>query len=85
LDSQRTGNGYGPNALGFSAIKDWAELRRINLLQWQIDVILELDVKRRELHARKSEEEAGGDVVIEDQPMTKDLFRSMFPRKNPQS
>lgn len=81
LDRQRTGTGFGFNPISFEAIKAWSDLRGITLLQWQIDAILEMDMKRRILAAEKADEAQSGEVVVTDQPMTKSLFRSIFGGK----
>lgn len=78
LDRQRTGNGFGLNPITFEAIKAWSDLRGVTLRQWQIDAILELDLKRRVLAAEKAEDAQSGEVVMTEQPMTKSLFRSIF-------
>ncbi|WP_424540748.1 phage tail assembly chaperone [Sinorhizobium medicae] len=80
LDSQRTGNGYGPNALGFQAIGEWARLRGLVLKQWQLDAILAMDLKRREIMAPKDELEAEKPKVSE-RPLTARLFDALFPSK----
>ncbi|WP_080664286.1 phage tail assembly chaperone [Sinorhizobium meliloti] len=80
LDAQRTGNGYGPNALGFVAIAEWARLRGLVLKQWQLDAILALDIKRRQVMAPKDEEPEKAEVVSE-RPLTSRLFDALFPSK----
>lgn len=81
LDRQRTGTGFGFNPISFEAIKAWSDLRAITLRQWQLDAILELDLKRRILAAEKAEEAQSGEVVVTEQPLTKSLFRSIFGGK----
>nr|WP_282576359.1 hypothetical protein [Sinorhizobium meliloti] len=81
MDSQRTGNGYGPNALGFQAIGEWARLRGLVLKQWQLDAILAMDLKRREVMAPKAEPEAEKPHVSE-RPLTSRLFDALFPSKS---
>ncbi|WP_246802589.1 hypothetical protein [Ensifer sp. ENS02] len=80
LDTQRTGNGYGPNALGFVAIAEWARLRGLVLKQWQLDAILALDIKRREVMAPKAEEQAEPEKPqVSERPLTARLFDALFP------
>ncbi len=82
LDAQRTGNGYGPNALGFVAIAEWARLRGLVLKQWQLDAILALDIKRREVMAPKAEEQAEPEKPqVSERPLTARLFDALFPSK----
>ncbi|AII27806.1 hypothetical protein B9J07_13095 [Sinorhizobium sp. LM21] len=82
LDAQRTGNGYGPNALGFVAIAEWARLRGLVLKQWQLDCILALDIKRREVMAPKAEEQPEPDKPrVSERPLTARLFDALFPTK----
>jgi len=80
LDSQRTGNGYGPNALGFQAIGEWARLRGLVLMQWQLDAILAMDLKRREVLAPKDKQPEPEQQVSE-RPLTARLFDAIFPNK----
>lgn len=80
MDSQRTGNGYGPNALGFQAIGEWARLRGLVLKQWQLDAILAMDLKRREVMAQKDEPESEKPQISE-RPLTARLFDAIFPNK----
>lgn len=85
LDKQRTitrdfgGAVFHP--IDFKEIAAWSGLRGITLLQWQIDAILEMDMKRRVLAVEKADEAQSGEVVVTDQPMTKSLFRSIFGGK----
>ncbi len=82
LDAQRTGNGYGPNALGFVAIAEWARLRGLVLKQWQLDAILALDIKRREVMAPKVEEQPEPEKSqVSERPLTARLFDALFPSK----
>lgn len=85
LDKQRTvTRDFGVavfHPIDFKEIASWSALRAITLRQWQIDAILELDLKRRILAAEKAEEAQSGEVVVTDQPMTKSLFRSIFGGK----
>jgi hypothetical protein len=79
LDSQRTGNGYGPNALGFQAIADWCRLRSIRLLQWQLDAILEMDIARRSVLAEAAPESEPAAPTISKQPLTAKAMSYLFP------
>ena len=82
LDSQRTGNGYGPNALGFVAIAEWARLREIRLDQWELDAILAMDIRRREVLAPKDEvTEQPEPVKVSERPLSSRLFDALFPSR----
>lgn len=80
LDCQRTGNGYGPNALGFREIKAWCDLREISLLPWQLDAIIALDLKRRSIAAEKPEPGKEAEEVSK-RPLTSRLFDALFPNR----
>ncbi|WP_027685055.1 phage tail assembly chaperone [Rhizobium leguminosarum] len=80
LDCQRTSNGFGPNAIGFQAISEWSRLRGVTLKQWQLDAIIALDLKRRELAAKQIEKPEEEQQVSE-RPLTSRLFDAIFPNK----
>jgi hypothetical protein len=80
LDSQRTGNGYGANAIGFTAIKSWADLRNIRLKPWQLDALIAMDLKRRATLVTKDETPEDKPAVSE-RPLTARLFEALFPAK----
>lgn len=77
LDTQRQGNGYGLNALGFREIKAWADLREIKLLPWQLDGLIALDLKRRAVAATSKDDKPKEEVSI--RPLTSRLFDALFP------
>ncbi|WP_420882158.1 phage tail assembly chaperone [Rhizobium gallicum] len=82
LDCQRTGNGFGPNAIGFQAIGEWARLRGLVLKQWQLDAIIAMDLKRREVIAKKDEnQEEAEKPKVSERPLTSRLFDAIFPTK----
>lgn len=80
LDCQRTGNGYGMNALGFREIKAWSDLREISLLPWQVDAILALDIKRRTISAESSDDKPKEEEVSS-RPLSPQLFDAIFPNR----
>ncbi|MBX4872708.1 hypothetical protein HJA89_07305 [Rhizobium bangladeshense] len=81
LDSQRTGNGFGANAIGFQAIGEWSRLRGVALRQWQLDAILAMDLKRREVMAQKAADKEETENKVSDRPLTSRLFDAIFPNK----
>lgn len=44
------------NSLSFREIKAWSDLRQIELLDWELDAIIALDIKRRAVAAHKPDE-----------------------------
>ncbi|TAV98506.1 hypothetical protein ELI24_08970 [Rhizobium ruizarguesonis] len=81
LDCQRTSNGFGPNALGFQAIGEWSRLRGITLLQWQLDAIIAMDLKRREVVAQKAVDKEEQEQQVSERPLSSRLFDAIFPNK----
>ncbi|WP_416066110.1 hypothetical protein ACK9YZ_07085 [Rhizobium sp. ZK1] len=81
LDSQRTGNGFGANAIGFQAIAEWSRLRGVTLRQWQLDAIVAMDLKRRELMAQKAVEKEEPEQQVSERPLSSRLFDAIFPNK----
>ncbi|WP_442075870.1 phage tail assembly chaperone [Rhizobium johnstonii] len=81
LDCQRTGNGFGANAIGFQAIGEWSRLRGITIQQWQLDAIISMDLKRREIMARKAADKEETEQVVSDRPLSSRLFDAIFPNK----
>ncbi|NNU66527.1 hypothetical protein G9X67_14710 [Rhizobium sp. WYCCWR 11152] len=81
LDCQRTGNGFGANAIGFPAIGEWSRLRGVVLLQWQLDAIVAMDLKRREVMAQKAVDRDAPEQKVSERPLTSRLFDAIFPTK----
>lgn len=81
LDCQRSGNGFGMNPIGFQAIGEWARLRGVTLLQWQIDAIIAMDLKRREVAAQKAVDKEEPEQQVSERPLTSRLFDAIFPNK----
>lgn len=81
LDSQRTGNGFGANAIGFQAIGEWSRLRGVTLLQWQLDAIIAMDLKRREVMAQKVIDKEEPEQQVSERPLSSRLFDAIFPNK----
>ncbi len=80
LDSQRQGNGYGMNSLGFREIKAWADLRELSLLPWHLDAILALDIKRRSVAATTAQAETEKpQAEVSKRSLTSKLFDALFP------
>lgn len=44
LHLDRTNNGFGPNRITSTNIKDWCELNRIRLERWEIQAIRRIDL-----------------------------------------
>ena len=78
MDMQRTGNGYAANAIGFREIAEWCRLRDIRLLQWQLDAILALDAKRREVLNQRVDEETSDEQNVSERQLSSDLFDALF-------
>lgn len=43
LNTGRTGNGFGPNAISFTEIKAWCDLYETKLMPWEVQAIKSLD------------------------------------------
>ncbi|WP_444542096.1 phage tail assembly chaperone [Chitinolyticbacter meiyuanensis] len=43
LSGARTGNGFGPNSISYAEIAAWSGLKRIQLADWELDTLVELD------------------------------------------
>lgn len=43
LSRKRSGGGFGANPLAWSEVESWARLCRIELLPWEVDVLMALD------------------------------------------
>ncbi|WP_421440015.1 phage tail assembly chaperone [Agrobacterium tumefaciens] len=79
LDSQRTGNGFGPNPLGFEAIHAWSQVRGVRLLQWQVDAIVRMDLKRRQILSKREDDEAKPEEPkVSLRPLSSRLFDALF-------
>jgi len=81
LDCQRSGNGFGANPIGFQAIGEWSRLRGVTLLQWQLDAIIAMDLKRREIMAPKIVDKEEPEQQVSERPLTSRLFDAIFPNK----
>ncbi len=81
LDCQRSGNGFGMDPIGFPAIAEWARLRGVALKQWQIDAIVAMDLKRREIAAQKAIEKEEPEQQVSERPLSSRLFDAIFPNK----
>jgi hypothetical protein len=46
LDAARGGNGFGLNPIGYSEIKAWAELTRVQPEPWEIEALRRFDAVR---------------------------------------
>ena len=81
MDSQRTGNGYGPNPIGFEAINAWSQVRGVRLLQWQVDAIIRMDLKRREVLSKSNDDSEVPEepTTISAQPLTSKSMAYLFP------
>lgn len=70
------------NSIGFTEIKAWCDLRRIELLDWELDAIISLDLKRRAVAAIKAEKPKDKEEdVISAQPLTPKAMAYIFPGK----
>jgi hypothetical protein len=69
------------NPIGFQAIGEWSRLRGVTLLQWQIDAIIAMDLKRREVAAQKVVDKEEPEHQVSERPLTSRLFDAIFPNK----
>lgn len=81
LDCQREGTGFGVNPIGFRSIAAWAALREINLLPWQIDAIIAMDLKRMAMMNAPPKQEQEEQPNVASRPLTGRLFDALFPSK----
>lgn len=65
------------NAIGFREIKAWSDLRGIDLLDWELDAILALDLKRRSVACTKTDDKPKQEVSS--RKLTSKLFDALFP------
>jgi len=80
LDRARTGTGVGINPISWQEIDAWANRRKLNPSQWEIDALISLDSIRVDLFyaANKPEQE---EQTISERPLTSRLFDAIFPAK----
>lgn len=70
------------NSLGFREIKAWADLRGVDLLDWQLDAIIALDLQRRAVAAQKAadtKEQGKEPDQVSAQPLTPKSMAYLFP------
>lgn len=81
MDCQRSGTGFGVNPIGFRSIAAWAALREVNLLPWQIDAIIAMDMKRMSLLNAPPDGAKEEQENVSARPLTGRLFDALFPGK----
>lgn len=53
----------------------------MTLLQWQLDAIIAMDLKRREIMAQKIVDKEEPEQQVSERPLTSRLFDAIFPNK----
>ena len=77
LDAVRRGNGYSAHAINHQDILNFQLARKVELLDWEVDAILAMDIRRLE-YLHRDITPQNEPTVVSSRPFTPDLFDAVM-------